>query len=473
MMKKQRCILALALTLALTIGLAGCAQVPAQQPAEAPAAEEAAQEAPAETSEGYVVLVMDEENAPVPDAKIQFCSDKACLTADTDETGVAVFDQEAGSYTIHVLEVPEGFAADDTEYEAPAEPGIVTIVLSREAEEAEAEAEADGEVMDIPELGFHFVTPEKFANAKGFINWGNYNIGDGIQAITTAYYAVPTERINEYVEYMDSWYKASMSGEEAPEAPEPSWMSGYEFTDLYDIYTINGNRGKDELLAALEADDGMTEADYNLFEEIGKDGECTFFLARSAAFENEKSQYEETMGEFFTECEDLYEDKDAFLSALTLSEPQWPQSLKVGDEIFYESSDLDKNPLRSKAIFSEAKVTMINLWATWCGPCKSELPELAKMAREFEEQDCQIIGVVMDANNEEKAAEAKELLEAAGAEYLNLWGEDYVDEVFPIDAYPTTIFVDREGKILIEPIVGADPAGYREGLMKALEKVEE
>ena len=472
-MKKRMVILSL--TMVLAMGVSACGSQPAEAPADAAApAAEAAQEASEQTGDGYVVLVMDEENAPVPGATVQFCSDTLCMTGETDETGIASFDQEPGQYTVHVLRAPEGYVVEDTEYEAPAEPGIVTIVLSREeAEPDSAEAEAGDDVMDIPELGFYFDTPAKYKDVEGYINWGSYYLDAGIQAITTAYYAVPAERINEYVDYMDSWYKASMSGEDAPEAPEPSWMSGYEHADLYEIYTINENRGKDELLAAIEEDSGMTEADYSLFEEIGSDADCTFFLARSAEFENEKSQYEETMGEFFAECSDLYEDKDSFLSAMKLSAPEWPQTLKIGDEIFYESSDLDGNPLRSKAIFSEAKVTMINLWATWCGPCKNELPELAEMAKEFEEQDCQIIGVVMDADNEEKAALAKELLSAAGAEYLNLWGEDYVMDVFPIEAYPTTIFVDREGRILIEPIVGADPDGYREGLKKALRKVKE
>ena len=145
-----------------------------------------------------------------------------------------------------------------------------------------------------------------------------------------------------------------------------------------------------------------------------------------------------------------------------------PYGLFVGNTVFYESSDLEGNPLRSLAVFSEAKVTMINIWATWCPPCRAELPELGKLAKEFEEQDCRIIGVCIDADNKETAALAMSLLNQAGADYLNLWAEEYVFDVFPVYAVPTSVFVDREGKILLDPVIGADLRGYRTALSEAL-----
>lgn len=78
---------------------------------------------------GYEVLVTDRAGKPVAGAVIQFCSDTECIMGTTDEKGIASFDREAGSYTVHVLKVPEGFAADDTTYPAPAAPGRMTVVL--------------------------------------------------------------------------------------------------------------------------------------------------------------------------------------------------------------------------------------------------------------------------------------------------------------------------------------------------------
>ena len=108
-MKKMRRTLAIVLALILAIGvLAGCGK-------KAP--------------DKYEVLVNDQSGKPVAGVTVQFCSDTECIMGETDANGIAVFEKEAGKYTIHILKAPEGFAKDDTEYPAPADPGRMTIVL--------------------------------------------------------------------------------------------------------------------------------------------------------------------------------------------------------------------------------------------------------------------------------------------------------------------------------------------------------
>ena len=94
--------------------------------------------APTESRDVYLVLVTDEAGAPVPGTLVQFCSDSLCITGVTDEDGLARFDREAGSYTVHLLTVPPGYAPDNTEYPAPPTPGTVTLVLQAEAKDASA-----------------------------------------------------------------------------------------------------------------------------------------------------------------------------------------------------------------------------------------------------------------------------------------------------------------------------------------------
>lgn len=78
----------------------------------------------------YRVVVSDESGASVQGVTVQFCSDALCLKGETDADGIAVFaDQEEGSYIVHVLEVPEGYAEDATEYSAPETYGDVNITL--------------------------------------------------------------------------------------------------------------------------------------------------------------------------------------------------------------------------------------------------------------------------------------------------------------------------------------------------------
>lgn len=80
----------------------------------------------------YLVLVTDENGAPVPGVSVQFCSDTECILGKTDSTGIARFDREAGEYTVHVMKTPAGYLPDTTEYIAPSTPGTVNIVLKEE-----------------------------------------------------------------------------------------------------------------------------------------------------------------------------------------------------------------------------------------------------------------------------------------------------------------------------------------------------
>ena len=107
---KKLLTLVLAVCIAMTL-LAGCGGGKEEEP------------------NAYVVLVMDENEAPVEGVGVQLCSDSACILEKTDATGYVQFTAEEGSYTIHILTVPAGFAEDDTEYPVPEKYGLVTIVL--------------------------------------------------------------------------------------------------------------------------------------------------------------------------------------------------------------------------------------------------------------------------------------------------------------------------------------------------------
>lgn len=78
----------------------------------------------------YRVVVTDESGAAVQGVMIQFCSETMCLMGETDDSGIATFEnQEEGAYTVHVYSVPDGYAEDATEYPAPEKYGDVTITL--------------------------------------------------------------------------------------------------------------------------------------------------------------------------------------------------------------------------------------------------------------------------------------------------------------------------------------------------------
>jgi peroxiredoxin len=91
------------------------------------------------------------------------------------------------------------------------------------------------------------------------------------------------------------------------------------------------------------------------------------------------------------------------------------------------------------------KAVLLNFWATYCGPCKIEMPWFVEMQTEYGPQGFQIVGVAMDdASTEDIAKFAREM----GVNYPILLGKESVGQSYGgVGVLPTTFFVDRNGKI--------------------------
>ena len=64
--------------------------------------------------------------------------------------------------------------------------------------------------------------------------------------------------------------------------------------------------------------------------------------------------------------------------------------------IAFETTDIFGNEVSSAELFAESRITMLNIWATYCSPCIGELPFLGKIPSEYDKADLQIIGVISD-----------------------------------------------------------------------------
>ena len=418
---------------------------------------------------GYRIQVVDPDGNPVEGVMVQFCSDEQCLMEKTGADGIVVFDEPAGSYTVHLRKVPAGYEKDDTEYPVPETPDTVVLTVRPEGA-AEADSEnAEAEVIDVPQLGLHFETPEALRNLKGQLSWNYSFFDDGLLEIPVEYYAVSEDDMDAYNAFYKAALEAYSNDQELPTDPDhPSWLSGYDFGPLYDFYIINGDRGEKELRELLLKHFGLEGDIFATFTEIGSDKDCRFFLTQLAPVMNDLDNFKTYMGEYYDEFETLLKDPAPYLSGLKLSAPEWPNNKKVGDVLSFKTTDLEGNAVDSAELFAKAKVTVVNCWATWCGPCKAELPELGKMAAELEAQGCQLVGLCTDAMDDDVATTAKQLLSDADAAYLNLRCTEEIEEDFSLMAYPTTYFVDSEGKLLAAPFEGASPETYREMLADCL-----
>ena len=91
------------------------------------------------------------------------------------------------------------------------------------------------------------------------------------------------------------------------------------------------------------------------------------------------------------------------------------------------------------------KAVLLNFWATYCGPCKIEMPWFVELQKQYGPQGFQIVGVAMDdASTEDIAKFAKEM----AVNYPILLGKESVGQSYGgVGVLPTTFFVDRDGKI--------------------------
>ena len=144
----------------------------------------------------------------------------------------------------------------------------------------------------------------------------------------------------------------------------------------------------------------------------------------------------------------------------------------------FETIDLEGNKITSD-ILAKYDVTMINIWATWCPPCRAELPEIGKLYEAFKDKGCNIIGITGDVSPDAQDAlpTAKELISKADCNYTVVQYNDTLKPILDnLSAWPTTIFVDKKGNIIASSvndiIIGSrDLAEFTEAMEKALKAV--
>jgi thiol-disulfide isomerase/thioredoxin len=110
----------------------------------------------------------------------------------------------------------------------------------------------------------------------------------------------------------------------------------------------------------------------------------------------------------------------------------------------FELPALDGKNLRLSDL--RGKAVLLNFWATYCGPCKIEMPWFVELQKEYGPQGFQIVGVAMDdASTEDIAKFAREM----GVNYPILLGKESVGQSYGgVSVLPTTFFLDRDGKLI-------------------------
>ena len=104
-------------------------------------------------------------------------------------------------------------------------------------------------------------------------------------------------------------------------------------------------------------------------------------------------------------------------------------------------NDLSRRSFRLAVL--RGKVVMLNFWASWCGPCRQEMPQLEKLHREFSRRGLVLLGI-----NGESGRDARNFVRRNGYTFPTLVDSgNKVGSQFRVTAIPTSVVIDREGRI--------------------------
>jgi thiol-disulfide isomerase/thioredoxin len=111
------------------------------------------------------------------------------------------------------------------------------------------------------------------------------------------------------------------------------------------------------------------------------------------------------------------------------------------------------------------KAVLLNFWATWCGPCKVEMPWFVELQKQYGPQGLEIVGVALDDSGKDAIEKyAKEM----GVNYTILQGQDSVGDAYGAIGLPTSYFIDRDGKIIDSASGLVSRSEIEENIKKAL-----
>ena len=323
------------------------------------------------------------------------------------------------------------------------------------------EEQTAGTSYDLEEAGVSFDLPKQLQNLKGILQpaYGTeVEDGSGIYLSGLVYAAFSEEKYQEL----------AAKGENLTEE-DYTFIDDRVFEILL-VYTIDDGRTLEDVQDTLEQYGLPTEG----AEQFAAEGEYNFYSLPDPLADVAETEitFDEGFREDYETAREICRDP----SWIRVYEPV-SSTTESGTGIHFETTDLDGNPVDSADIFGNAKITMVNLWGTYCGPCINEMPGLEELNQRLAEKDCAIIGIVVDIRNPEDTGlieTAKEIIEDTGVTYPNLLPWDGLDITLRAQFIPTTYFIDANGKLVGEAAVGARGADEYEALLdEALESINE
>jgi thiol-disulfide isomerase/thioredoxin len=101
----------------------------------------------------------------------------------------------------------------------------------------------------------------------------------------------------------------------------------------------------------------------------------------------------------------------------------------------------------------KGKVVLVNFWATWCGPCRQEMPEIIALHKKYKDRGLVVLSIASDDTPEPVDA----LLKDSPLPFTVIYGTDDMKRTYAVNSLPTTVLIDKSGQIVFD-IDGYNPS---------------
>ena len=137
---------------------------------------------------------------------------------------------------------------------------------------------------------------------------------------------------------------------------------------------------------------------------------------------------------------------------------------KMGRAPSWKLQDIDGKTVTSEDF--KGKVVVVDFWATWCGPCREEIPGYVAMMKKYGKDGLVIVGISVDQGGPEVV---KPFSQRYGMNYPLVMADEAVIAAFGgIEAYPTTFLIDRDGQVRDRKIGMEESAEYEKKVLAVL-----
>lgn len=124
----------------------------------------------------------------------------------------------------------------------------------------------------------------------------------------------------------------------------------------------------------------------------------------------------------------------------------------------FEMKTPDGKPIKLSDYVGKGKVVLIDFWASWCGPCRKEMPNIVKLYQQYKDKGFEIVGVSLDKSNQNW----KDAIAKLGITWPQMSDLKYWDcagaKLYAVNAIPHTVLIDGNGVIIARGLVGEELA---------------